>query len=233
MFEDALNYPRNSDSAVKTVAIGGLLLLVSFLVVPTFLVFGYVVRALRATLDGVEEPPVFDDWGELLVDGLKAFAIGFAYSLVPTVLVVVALLASGVTLGLTGPGQGGNIAAGLIAVVAVFAVAIVSLLLAYVLPAAVVAWVRTDSLAAAFSPAELRTLAFSKSYATGWAVAFGISLLAGVVSGVLSSVLVGGLLVPFVTFYANVAGTYAIGTAVRRMPAVEDSPDTPASQPAA
>jgi len=166
-------------------------------------------------MEGIEEPPEFDEWGELFVDGLKAFAIGFVYSLVPTVLVLVTLFATGVSLGLNGPGQG-NLAFGLVAIVAVLATVAVSLALAYLLPAAVVAWVRTDSLGAAFSPDELRVLAFSKTYATGWAVAFGI-----------------GLLAPFITFYANVAGAHAIGSAVREMPAVEDGDETAVSQPAA
>ena len=178
MFQEAINYPRNSDSVVKTVAIGGVLLVLSFLVVPTFLVFGYIVRSLRSVLGGDENPPVFDDWGDLLVDGVKAFAIGFVYSLVPTAIAVAALVASGATLGLGGNGSG--LAVGLIAIVAALAVTVVSLLLAYVVPAALVAWVRTDRLGAAFSPRELRVLAFSRTYATGWAVALGIGLLASV-----------------------------------------------------
>lgn len=233
MFQEAINYPRNSDSVVKNVAIGGVLLVLSVLVVPTFLAFGYIVRSLRNVIGGVENPPEFDDWGELLVDGVKASAIGFVYSLVPTVITVLALVASGATLGLGGNGVGSGLAVGLIAIVAALAVTVVSLLLAYVVPAAIVAWVRTDSLGAAFSPRELRVLAFSRTYATGWVVAVGISLLASVVVSLLSAIVVGLVLVPFVIFYANVAGAHAIGTAVREMPVVEDGPETPASQPAA
>ena len=232
MFQEALNYPRNGDSAVKNVAIGGILLFLSFLFVPTFFVLGYVVRSLRYVLDGIEEPPAFDEWGELFMDGLKAFAIGLVYSFVPTVLVLVTLFAGGVSLGLSGPGEG-NLAFGLVAVVAVLATVVVSLLVAYVLPAAIVAWVRTDSLGAAFSPDELRVLAFSKTYATGWAVAVGISLLGGIAVGVLNAVLIGPPLAPFVTFYANVAGAHAIGSAVRKMPAVEDGSENSVTQPTA
>jgi len=233
MFQEAINYPRDSDSAVKNLAIGGLLVLASVLFVPTFFVLGYVVRALRDVLDGEAEPPAFDEWGELFVDGLKAFAIGLVYSLVPTVITIAAIVASGVTLGLTGPGEGGSLAIGLIALAALALVAVVSVLLAYVLPAAIVAWVRTDSLAAAFSPRELRVLTFSKTYATGWLVAVAIGLLAAIVVSVLNAVVVGVVLAPFVVFYGNVAGVHAIGSAVREMPAVGDGPDTPASQPAA
>lgn len=233
MFQEALNYPRNSDSAVKNVAIGGLLLFLSFLFVPALAAFGYVVRSLRQVLDGVEEPPAFDDWGELLVDGAKAFLIGLVYSLVPTAIAVVAVLVSGVTLGIGGNGAGSGLVVGVIALVAALLVFVVSLAAAYIIPAAIVAWVRTGSLGAAFSPGELRVLAFSKAYATGWAVAVGIGLLAGIISGALGAVFIGALLTPFIAFYGNVAGAHAIGSAVREMPAVEDGPDAPASQPAA
>ncbi|WP_324662481.1 DUF4013 domain-containing protein [Haloarcula sediminis] len=233
MFQEALNYPRNSDSAVKTIVIGGLLLVLSFLFVPVFAVLGYVVRSLRGVLAGVEEPPAFDDWGDLLTDGAKAFAIGLAYSLVPAVIAVVAVVATGATLGVTGPGRGAGLAVGLVALVAALLVVVVAVLAAYVIPAAVVAWVRADSLGAAFSPAELRVYAFSRTYATGWLVAVGISLLGSIAVGALNAVLIGALLAPFVTFYANVAGAHAIGSAVREMPAVEDGTEAPVSRPAA
>ncbi len=233
MLQEAINYPRNSDSAIKNVAIGGVLLLLGFLVVPTVFVLGYVVRTLRGVLDGVEEPPAFDDWNDLGMDGLKALAIGIAYSLVPTAIVVAALFATGLTAGLGGSGSGSGLAVGLIILLAGLLVTAVSLVAAYVLPAAIVAWVRTDRLGAAFSPAEIRVYAFSRTYATGWLVAFGISLAAGVVISLLNAVVVGALLAPFITFYANVAGAHAIGSAVKSMPPVDDGPESTAGQPVA
>ncbi|WP_276271872.1 DUF4013 domain-containing protein [Haloarcula litorea] len=234
MFRDAIDYPRNSDSAVTTVLIGGVLTLLSVLVVPTFFVLGYVVRALRSVLGGSEEPPVFDDWGDLFVDGLKAFAIGLVYSLIPVGSALAALLVVGTATFAVG---GDSPRTGIVVVLAAVGVALlltlVSLALVYVLPAAVVAWVRTDRLGAAFAPDELRPLAFSRTYATGWLVAVAIGLLANVVGGVVSATGVGGLLVPFLLFYAQVAGVYAIGTAVREIPRVADGPDAPAGRPAA
>lgn len=233
MFQEAINYPRNSDSAITTVAIGGVFVLLSFLLVPTVFVLGYLVRTLRAVLDGAEEPPTFDDWRDLGTDGLQALAIALAYSLVPAGIALVAIFAGGVTLGLTGPGQGGNVVMALIAVGAAVLVTLVSLLGAYLLPAAIVAWVRTDRLGAAFSPAAVRVYAFSRTYATGWLVAVGISLLGGLVIGVLNAVVIGALVAPFLTFYANVAGVHAIGSAVRSMPPVDDGPGSTAGQPVA
>lgn len=230
MFKEAIEYPRNSDGALKTVAIGGVLLFVSFLVIPTVLVFGYIVRVLRDVMNGATEPPAFDEWGDLFVDGIKAFAVALAYSLVPAALFVGVALAGGVGLGVGGD-AGAMVA--LAVLVGGLVAALVSLALLYVLPAALVAFVRADSLSAAFAPAELRPLAFSRTYATGWLVAVGISLLSGVVIGVLNALVVGAILAPFVTFYANVAGAYAIASAVRDAPAVDTEVDGVAGQPAA
>ncbi|MFC6862881.1 DUF4013 domain-containing protein [Halomicroarcula sp. GCM10025817] len=232
MFQEALNYPRNGDSAIKNIAIGGLLLLFSFLLVPTFLVMGYIVRALRMVMDGEEEPPEFDEWGELLTDGLKVFVIGFVYALVPAIIAFVAVIASGASIGLGGDSAAGGLAAGLIFLVASLVLFVVSLALAYVLPAAVVSFAREDSIGAAFSYGDLRPMLFSRTYATGWLVAFGIAILSGVIIGVLNAVVIGVILAPFVSFYANLAGTHAIGEAVREMPAMEEGPDSTAGQAA-
>ncbi len=228
MFKEAISYPRDGDSAVKTIAIGGALLFLSFLVVPLFFVFGYVVRSLRAVMNGETTPPEFDEWGDLGIDGLKAFAIGFVYSLVPTVITGTALF---LTVATFGPSETvfSGVITGLLLTVAALGMLAISLAAVYIVPAAVVAYVRTDSVAAAFSPSDLRPLLFSRTYATGWVVAFGISLLAGVVVSVLSATVVGSVLTPFVVFYAYVAGAYAIGTAVREMPDIASEPATPAA----
>jgi len=41
------------------------------------------MRVIRQTADGDDEPPVFEAWSDLLVEGLKAFVVTFVYSLLP------------------------------------------------------------------------------------------------------------------------------------------------------
>jgi hypothetical protein len=81
--EALLTYPMESDDWIVTVAIGTVLTIFSFLIIPGFLVYGYLVRALRAGMDGASEPPEFDDWGTLFVEGLIATVILFVYQLIP------------------------------------------------------------------------------------------------------------------------------------------------------
>ncbi|MFC6964701.1 DUF4013 domain-containing protein [Halocatena marina] len=91
MLRDALSYPRR-DNSWRTVVIGGLLTFFWWIFfVPIFIVSGYSVHVLRSSALGEAEAPRFDDWGHLLVDGLKAFVIYFAYGSVPFLIAFVAL----------------------------------------------------------------------------------------------------------------------------------------------
>lgn len=227
MFEDALRYPWTGEDRLETIVVGGVLGLLGFLVVPVFLVLGYLVRVVRRVGEGDEAPPAFDDWGKLLVDGLKAFVVALVYGLVPAVVLTVAALALFVPATFveeTGPGAPAETGTtvdpvGLVVALAVVALALgVTLAALYLLPAGVAALARTGRFGAAFSPSELRRIGLSGRYATGWLVAVGISILASVVAGVLAATVAGAVLVPFVNFYGNVAGAYAIGRGVREVP---------------
>ena len=77
MISESLDYLRNSDDAVRTVVIGGVLGFLSFLLIPTFFVIGYLLRVIRAAGAGDEQAPVFDDWGDMGIEGVKAFAVTF------------------------------------------------------------------------------------------------------------------------------------------------------------
>ncbi|MFB6255117.1 MAG: DUF4013 domain-containing protein [Haloplanus sp.] len=87
--ERVVTYPTNADDWIKTVLIGGVLTLLSVLIVPAFLLYGYVVRALRAGIDNADEPPVFDDWGTLLKEGVMAVVVVIVYQLIPLFVFVV------------------------------------------------------------------------------------------------------------------------------------------------
>jgi hypothetical protein len=68
-------------------------------------VLGYGGRVLPESVadPGTESAPVFDDWGELFVGGLKQFAVVFVYLLVPA-LVAGASVGGMVLAALTGRG---------------------------------------------------------------------------------------------------------------------------------
>ncbi|RQG97796.1 DUF4013 domain-containing protein [Natrarchaeobius chitinivorans] len=209
MLTESIIYLKDSEDAWKTSIIGGVLLLFAFLVIPLFLVWGYVVRVLDRTARGDDEAPTFDDWGELTVEGAKAFVILLAYSLVP--IVVGAFAAGGVVLVASGdPGVFGVavvIAVGLLALAA-------ALLTAYVVPAALAQFAAERRIAAGFDFAALRPVLRSATYATNWLLALGIVIVGSFVSGILGSIpFVGAVLGAIVAFYALVAAYYVIGHA--------------------
>lgn len=207
MLSESLTYLKDSDDALKTSIIGGLCLLFGFLLVPLFLVWGYVVRVLDRTSRDDDEAPRFEDWGDLTIDGAKAFAILLAYSLVPAV--VGAVLFGGVWLATGGtPGTIGAI--GFLLAGAVTLAAFVAA--AYVSPAAIANFASERRIGAGFDVDELRSVLATGTYATGWLLAFGIVVVGSFVSGILNAVpLVGTVLGAIVAFYALVAAYYVIG----------------------
>ncbi len=88
IYSDAIRYPS---SDWKKVIILGIVTLLSFLIIPAFLAFGYIFRALKASIAGSDELPEFDEWGEMLVDGLKVFVVQFIYFLIPAVILAVGI----------------------------------------------------------------------------------------------------------------------------------------------
>ncbi|KYH26671.1 hypothetical protein HAPAU_17710 [Halalkalicoccus paucihalophilus] len=210
MISEAIRYLNESDDAVTTVLLGGVMTLFAFLLVPLFAVAGYLVRVLDRTARGDDEPPVFDEWGELIVDGLKASAIAFVYALVPTV-VLLAFLVSGGLLGASGSDVLGAIG-GIGVFVGLLVWLALTLLVAYAVPAAMANFAETRHIGAGFEPATMRRVLVDRTYATGWLTAFAIIVVGGVVSSLLNVVpILGFIASAFVGFYTAVAAYYVIG----------------------
>jgi len=215
MIEASLNYLRESDDAVVTLLLGGVLLLASPLLIPAFAVLGYVVRVLRRTADGDDEPPVFDAWGELLVDGLKAFVVAFVYSLLPLSVVAVAVgLSIGTLVAVPGGETAGvgTVVVGLIVLVAGLVSLLASLVGLYVTPAALAAVADSGRVGDGFALGALWGVISKRAYATGWLTAAVVVLAGSLAVGVLSVVpILGTIAGLFVQFYALVAAAAVVG----------------------
>ena len=207
MINESVNYLRESDEVLKTVIIGGLLLLFSFLIIPLFVLWGYVVRVLDRTMHENDDAPVFDEWGELLVDGVKAAVVMIGYGLVP--LVVGTILVGGVLL--TSGGDVGSVgAAGLaLAGLVTFALAIAA---AYAIPAALANYTTERTIGAGFDLDTLRPVWTSGTYATRWLLSVVVLLAGSIIAGLLNVIpFVGMVLGAMVSFYALIAAYYIIG----------------------
>lgn len=236
MFEKAIRYPWKGEDNVKKVAIGGILTLLGVFVLPMFFVLGYGLEVIRRVSRGdVAEPPAWEDWGTLFVDGLKVFVISVVYSLIPGALVAFAVFSWFVPVAVSGGEPSGALAAvGVLVGFLVVAVAmLVALAFAYVVPAAVAAFARTDRLVSAFSPSQLRSVGGHRGFAVAWVVAFAVTVVASAVSGALSVTGIGAILGAFVVYYGTIAAAYAIGEGISDLPVVAEREEVAIDESAA
>jgi hypothetical protein len=81
--DQLITFPFKDERWANKFLVGGLLSLCGFLIPLTFIpLSGYMVRTMRRTQsEGVLSLPDWDDWGDLIVSGLKAWLVMAAYSI--------------------------------------------------------------------------------------------------------------------------------------------------------
>lgn len=83
ILHNSVNYP--SYSWTKVIMLG-LLLIGSILIVPMFLIIGYLFRVMKSSLSGIDELPNYNKFGSMLIDGFKVFLVGIIYT-IPIIIV--------------------------------------------------------------------------------------------------------------------------------------------------
>ncbi|EJN58889.1 DUF4013 domain-containing protein [Halogranum rubrum] len=198
MLSDALSFPRSGDDWLPTLVIGALLIPLSVLVIPAFILQGYFARVIRAAATNDSTAPSFTDWGDLLVTGLKMAVIGFAYSLVINVpsFGLQFLVAFGAN----------ESSVGVLLVVMLLVVLALSLVVAFFAPAALVNFAIEDSFGAAFDFGTIWSGVATSEYVVAWLLAMVVGVVGFLVGAVFSVVLVGFL----VLFYVQIATYYLL-----------------------
>lgn len=211
-FKAAVWYPWDDGDAGLTLVIGGILTLLSPLLVPGFVVLGYGLRVVESILDGEEHPPSFAEWRSMLVDGIKGFIVLLVYVVLPLVVVGAVALAVGSAAGFTPrPGRVGFSAGfglGVLTFVVLFLLAGLALVVSYLAPAALVHLARSRRLGSAFAFGEVRRLVGAPPFGAAWLLALALFAAAGVVLWVLNAAAIGVIVSGFVTFYAFVGMAY-------------------------
>ena len=77
----SVNFIREDEAWLKKIGIGGFLMLFPVVsMVGAFAFQGYLKKFFKNVLDGVDKPlPEWDDWGTLIIDGLKVIVVMFGY----------------------------------------------------------------------------------------------------------------------------------------------------------
>ncbi|WP_273838540.1 DUF4013 domain-containing protein [Halococcus sp. PRR34] len=225
--ETLARYPMESDDWIITVLIGGFALLFSFLIVPWFVVSGYLVRAIRSGMEHAEHPPVFDEWGDLLKEGVVAGIIGFIYQLIP--LVVFGVFVGGSVLALlTGSDAGAGL--GFLGFFGgLFFWWILALAFGYVGFAGVANYARKGTFGAGFDFGIITDVVTSREYLIAWAYVIGLNIVVGLIVTVLNIVpILGGIVGVFVGFYALIIAAWLWGDGFA---AATDGRQVPESSP--
>ncbi|QLG62575.1 DUF4013 domain-containing protein [Halorarum salinum] len=209
MLGDALRYPIESDDRVATLVIGGLLLVLGVLVLPAFVVQGYLVRVLDSSARGESEAPSFTDWGGLFVDGLKLTVVGLVVGIViavPFVLVTALLTGGLVAVG----DSGGNVAAlGVVVALVYVLLSVLALVVAYFLPAMFTNFAVEGRLGAAFDLSTVTSVALTTDYLVAVLLAVVLGSVVNAVAAPFAVLLVG---IPLL-FYGQVVTYYLFGRA--------------------
>lgn len=230
MLEDGLSYPTQGDDWIARMLIGGFLVFFSFLFIPLIIFNGYLLKVLRETIAGNEEPPAWEDWGELLVDGVKTMVVGFVYSVVP-VAVIFGIGFTFMGLGGAAGDSGGGLLAGF-GLMFVFLLIPVMFVVYYIVPAALSNMAMEGSLSAAFDVGTLKDVVLSGNYLVAVLMPIVVGLIVNVVSFFLGLTGIGALFVPFLSFYAQVAVFRMFGLAFEEEIGKQTASATGAAAPA-
>lgn len=200
---DLATFPTTEDDWVETVLIGGIVTLAGmFLFIPLLAVYGYMIEAMRGAVEGESEPPALDNWGDLLLDGLKAYVIILVFQ-IPAMVIGGGVL---LVFSLIGVGLDSGAVAGIGFFLGFGLWMLLSLLAGYIGIAGVTNFAIEGSFGAAFDVDRLRTLAFSKQWVFATAFYIGMSIVASV-AGILI------ITYPFAMFYMFSATGRAFGEA--------------------
>ena len=98
IISDSIKYPSSNWGKVLIL---GVICIASILVIPIFLVYGYVFRIIKATLAGMDELPEFDEIGDMFIDGLKILVVGIVYAIPVWIIATIIGLITGTGMGTT------------------------------------------------------------------------------------------------------------------------------------
>lgn len=235
LVDEGMRYPFRGDRSIDLLATGGLLGIVTamlvqlssaaapsplavvflfFAIVPVVALLGYLLRVFEATVRGDETPPGFRPLGRLIRDGTRLAVVAVGYAVVPLFLIAV-------TVGglMRAPFDPDSI--GFIGTLLFFGASTVVMLLiasfGYVFPVAAGKVADSGRLRESVRLRCRRSVLVHGGYFTAWmlAVLFVVPGWAFLLTA-LSSATLFGVVAAFVTFYAHVVATRLVARGYRK-----------------
>ncbi len=223
----AFTYITEDDRWMGKIGIGALISLLAFLILPAFLLTGYMVGITRNVMNGVKRPlPEWEDLGTLFKDGISIAVASLVYTLPFWLLICIAFVT---TIGFGGLSEVTEISedalvAGVLATYGLVGCLTLIFMLAlfFISPAIVIQYVREGELSACFRFGEVLTIARENlgdiviAGLTPFAASFVFSILFGALSiipclGWIASFALGVVMGPYLTavtghLYGQIAG---------------------------
>lgn len=173
MIKESIQYSLRPTPLIRYLFYGTVLALSQMIVIGLPLLIGYVIRTLRESIENdTERPPSFQELGILAYDGIIGTAILICYVVVPALAVLV-LQNAPLDLILES-----RFVPTLVLLLQLLTI-IVSIMLTFLFPAALLTFVKTDSVQSVFQFENLRTQ-LSISYVWGWISFLIVSTLLGI-----------------------------------------------------
>ncbi len=192
IYKDAFEF---SGRKIPNLLILGVLSFLYFLIIPGILFYGYEYRVIKQStqsmINGKDEPPKFDDFKKMFIDGLKYIAVAIVYLLIPIIIFIAASFTQG--------------AVNVVLIILGIIVGIISnLLLCVAIPHMAN---NDDSLSSAFSISEITKIIASIGYGRFLLAFIGIVLISAVVFAVVFV-----LLMIVLVLLTGVSASFSIGS---------------------
>ncbi len=157
----AFRFVFDDERWTNKILIGVLMSLLSFLILPAFILSGWVLQIVRNVMSGVKRPLAeWDDWGKMLRDGFNLFIAQLVYGLPLIILMIIFLALSGGFAAFSDSSSDAA-AAGLTVTALLFTCIafIYGILLLFLTPAITIQYAMTDELSATFRFSEVFAIA--------------------------------------------------------------------------
>ena len=207
------------------VLVGGLFVLLSFILIGIPFLLGYALEVIRRSQSGDPQPlPDWSDLGGYFSAGIKLTAVIIVYALP---IIVVGCLAGlmGAALGSNGQSSGGNGGAGFVVICLNCLIGLWSLVMAVFLPAAMIKFAETGELMSAFQIGKLWS--FIRDNLSNYIIAIVLGWVASFVASF--GIILCGIGVLFTYFWGYMVQAHLLGQVARAAQPAMVTPTAPES----